>query len=210
MALDEALLEHLPRLARPVLRFYAWTQPAATFGYFQRYADVERATKLRPLVRRPTGGGIVPHEADWTYSLAVPAGLPWHALIARESYRRIHAWIQAAFAQLGVSTQLAPGRHQTAPGQCFAGHEQSDLLWQGGKIAGAAQRRARTGLLIQGSVQTLDISAARERWQQAMRAVAQSAWAVRWHTLELDDTVRERADRLARQKYESEAYNRKR
>ena len=35
MALDEALLEAMPRLQKPVLRFYGWTEPAATFGYFQ-------------------------------------------------------------------------------------------------------------------------------------------------------------------------------
>ena len=82
MALDEALLESMSRLGRPVLRFYGWTEPAATFGYFQKYADVERATHLRPLIRRPTGGGIVPHDADWTYSLVFPPGHEWHSLKA--------------------------------------------------------------------------------------------------------------------------------
>jgi lipoyl(octanoyl) transferase len=70
MALDEALLEAMVRLKHPVLRFYSWTEPAASFGYFQKFSDVERATLLRPLVRRSTGGGIVPHDADWTYSFA--------------------------------------------------------------------------------------------------------------------------------------------
>ena len=64
MALDEALLEAMPRLQQPVLRFYGWTGPAASFGYFQKFAEIERATMLRPLVRRPTGGGLVPHDAD--------------------------------------------------------------------------------------------------------------------------------------------------
>ena len=59
MALDEALLENVGRLRKPVLRLYGWTEPAATFGYFQRIAEVEQATQLRPLIRRPTGGGIV-------------------------------------------------------------------------------------------------------------------------------------------------------
>ena len=107
MALDEALLEAMPRLGRPVLRFYGWTEPAATFGYFQKYAEVERATHLRPLIRRSTGGGIVPHDADWTYSLAFPPGHEWHSLKAEESYRRVHEWIQAAFAKLNVTTELA-------------------------------------------------------------------------------------------------------
>ena len=111
MALDEALLEAVARLGKPVLRFYGWTEPAATFGYFQKYAEVERATRLRPLVRRPTGGGIVPHDADWTYSLAFPPGHEWHSLKAEESYRRVHEWIQRAFAKLNVATELAPAPH---------------------------------------------------------------------------------------------------
>jgi len=74
MAMDEALLEAMPRFGQPVLRFYGWSEPAATFGYFQKFAEVERLTKLRPLIRRPTGGGLVPHDADWTYSLVFPAG----------------------------------------------------------------------------------------------------------------------------------------
>src|SRR4051794_2091109 len=94
MALDEALLEAMPRLQLPALRFYGWTEPAASFGYFQKFPEVERATLLRPLVRRPTGGGIVPHNADWTYSALFPPNHEWHALKAVESYRRIHEWIQ--------------------------------------------------------------------------------------------------------------------
>ena len=115
MALDEALLESMPRLGRPVLRFYGWTEPAATFGYFQKYADVERATHLRPLIRRPTGGGIVPHDADWTYSLVFPPGHEWHSLKAVESYRRVHEWIQSAFVKLGVTTELAPCSQKLQP-----------------------------------------------------------------------------------------------
>src|SRR5208282_5254111 len=115
MALDQALLEAASRLGKPVLRFYGWTEPAASFGYFQKYADVERATRLRPLIRRPTGGGIVPHDADRTYSFVVPPGHEWHLLKAEESYRRIHEWIQAAFAKLKIETELAPSAKKSAP-----------------------------------------------------------------------------------------------
>src|SRR5438034_1545690 len=105
MALDEALLEAMPRLGKPVLRFYGWTQPAAAFGYFQKYAEAERATLLRPLVGRPTGGGIVPHEADWTYSLAFPARSGWRSFRAVETYRRRGHWIWAAFARPDVPAE---------------------------------------------------------------------------------------------------------
>ena len=153
MAFDEVLLEFAIASGRPTLRFYGWTQRAASFGYFQRYTEVERLTLLRPLIRRPTGGGLVPHDADWTYSLVFPPTHWWYALRATESYERVHQWIRDAFAKLDVATELSPARRKEIPGQCFAGAERFDVLWHGRKIAGAAQRRNRHGLLIQGSVQ---------------------------------------------------------
>src|SRR3989442_10321356 len=89
MALDEAVLEAMPRLGQPVLRFYGWTEKAASFGYFQKYAQIEQMTLLRPLVRRPTGGGLVPHDADWTYSLTFPTNHQWYSFSATESYRSV-------------------------------------------------------------------------------------------------------------------------
>ncbi len=210
MALDEALLEAGPRLGRPVLRFYSWSEPAASFGYFQRHEEVGRLTRLRPLVRRPTGGGIVPHDADWTYSLVFPAGNPWHALRATQSYRALHAWMQAAFSRLGLSVELAPCARKSAAGQCFAGYEASDLLWGGAKIAGAAQRRTRQGLLIQGSVQPPPLGLARADWHLAMRAAAPFEPPVQWLDFSPDPPLQERALALAAAKYSQPGYNRKR
>ena len=226
MALDEALIEAVSGLGKPVLRFYGWTEPAATFGYFQKYADVERATVLRPLIRRPTGGGIVPHDADWTYSLVFPPGHEWHSLKAEESYRRVHEWIQAAFAKLKIQTDLAPccnpttldPRHSSLPAACFVGHVKSDVLWNGRKIAGAAQRRNKSGLLIQGSVQPSHLQKSEVRsqkseratWQKAMHAAGSEEFGVEWLEFEPDTRLQERTEKLVRQKYSQDAYNRKR
>ncbi|MDP6036237.1 MAG: octanoyltransferase, partial [Verrucomicrobiota bacterium] len=60
MALDEALFENAATFGQPVLRFYDWSEPCATFGYSQKIAQIEAATNLRPLIRRCTGGGLVP------------------------------------------------------------------------------------------------------------------------------------------------------
>jgi len=149
MALDEALLQAMPRLGRPVLRFYGWIERAASFGYFQKYAEVERLLQLRPLVRRPTGGASSRTMAIGLTSLAFPTSNEWYSLTATESYRRAHEWIRAAFARLDFVTELAPACRKVLAGQCFAGHEKFDVLWRGYKIAGAAQRRTRDGLLIQ-------------------------------------------------------------
>jgi len=210
MALDEALLASAVPLGAPVLRFYGWTEPAATFGYFQKYAEVAAATKLRPLIRRPTGGGIVPHDADWTYSVVFPAGHEWHSLPAEASYRRIHDWLRRAFAELKIETELAPCCKKSSPGQCFAGHEKSDLLWRGKKIAGAAQRRNRLGLLIQGSVQPPPVPARREDFESAMRGVAEKAFGVSWKVFSPKTDWRRNVEKLAAVKYSQPAHNRKR
>src|SRR5882724_6048663 len=210
MALDEALLEAMPRLQAPVLRFYGWTQPAATFGYFQKYTEVAATTPLRPLIRRPTGGGIVPHNADWTYSAAFPPGHEWHSLKAEESYRRIHDWLRLAFAELKVATELAPCCKKSLPGQCFVGHEKSDLLWHGQKIAGAAQRRNQSGLLIQGSIQPPPVSLARETFEPAMRAVAKKTFGVNWTISTPDAVLQQRVEQLSAEKFSQADYNQKR
>jgi lipoyl(octanoyl) transferase len=210
MALDEALLEAMPRLETPVLRFYSWTEPAASFGYFQRYADVERTTPLRPLVRRPTAGGLVPHDADWTYSLVFPTTHEWYTLTAIQSYERIHRWIHLAFAQLSITTELARERSPSGAGQCFVGYEKNDLLWRGQKIAGAAQRRTRNGLLIQGSVQPPPMSLQRSDFEYAMQETATHANNVKWNNFIPDKLLNERVEFLASQKYSQAAYNRKR
>jgi lipoate-protein ligase A len=210
MAVDAGLLESAPAPGRPVLRFYSWTQPAATFGYFQKYAEIERLTLLRPLVRRPTGGGLVPHDPDWTYSVAIPPAAPWYSLKAAESYQRIHEWIQAAFQRLGVATELAASSQKAAPGQCFIGHEKSDVLWHGRKIAGAAQRRTRTGLLIQGSVQPPPGKLTRPDWERAMLEVAQSQQGIAWTDFQSTPDLERRVAELVAKTYSQAAYNQRR
>jgi lipoate-protein ligase A len=210
MAMDEALLLSMPRLRTPVLRFYSWTEKAASFGYFQKYAEMEKLTHLRPLVRRPTAGGLVPHDADWTYSLAVPNNHPWYSLRAPESYRRIHEWIQSAFKEAGVATELAPAPRRAGLGQCFVGYERYDLLWHGLKIAGAAQRRTRDGLLIQGSVQPGSIRVERVQWQNAMKHAGKDLLADKEQRFAPDQDLIDLADQLRTHKYCLAAYNSKR
>src|SRR6185312_2496139 len=210
MAMDEALLEVMPRVQTPVLRFYGWTEKAASFGYFQKFSEIERATMLRPLVRRPTGGGLVPHDADWTYSVAFPTVHEWHGVSAIESYRRVHEWIQAAFAEMNIATELAPCCKKSAPGQCFVGYEKFDVLWHGKKIAGAAQRRNKLGLLIQGSVQPPPVGLWRGDWEQAMRDTGTKMFGAKWSEAELDGVLAARVAELVREKYSQRSYNEKR
>jgi lipoate-protein ligase A len=105
---------------------------------------------------------------------------------------------------------LAATCRRTEAGQCFAGHEEFDLLWQGQKIAGAAQRRTRNGLLIQGSVQPPPLSLAKADWQKSMCDAAHFEAGVRWMEFDPDTALNERAISLAQQKYSLVSYQQKR
>lgn len=203
MAIDEALLEFSETIGAPVLRLYAWSSPAATFGFFQKFRDVEAMTALRPLIRRPTGGGLVPHDCDWTYSLVFPPAHEWHGLRATASYRRVHAWLQESFRAIGVGADLAQESQASASGQCFIGAEQFDVIAGGQKIAGAAQRRNRAGLLIQGSIQP-PAHARREDWETALRAGRS------WLPFVAPSGFAEHVRKLVAEKYSRRDYNERR
>ena len=205
MAADELLLHEAAALGQAMLRLYSWDRASASFGYFQRFSNVEGWTELRPLIRRPTGGGLVRHDEDeWTYSLTFPPGHSWWRLKAEESYRRVHDWLRRAFGRCGIQTELCPETRPAGPGQCFVGAEKSDLLYCGNKIAGAAQRRNRSGLLIQGSVQAKATGVERQSWETAMLAEFQcSEW-------QPPESFTDETKRLAKRKYESDSHNQKR
>ena len=210
MALDEALMQEVATLGGPVLRFYGWTEPAATFGYFQKIADIEAATLLRPVVRRPTGGGLVPHSNDWTYSFSAPPSHAWYELRAEESYAEMHRWLQATFATLGFATELATCCKKDVPGRCFAGYEKFDLLFGGRKLAGAAQRRNKTGLLIQGSIQPPPKEITRETFQHTMISHGHRLLAADARELPTTEVPLHLADQLDRERYRQVEYNRRR
>lgn len=209
MAADEWMLSWAMDEKVPVLRHYCWEGAPASFGYFQRLADVESWTSVRPLVRRCTGGGLVFHEWDWTYSLAIPPGHPWYTWKAEESYRFLHAWLALALKGLGMDAVLADCCHPIGPGRCFIGAEKHDLLVQGRKVAGAAQRRRKDGLLIQGSLQVDQEWNLGNLWD-GLKNLSSSKWGVQWQNrLPGQDGVRE-IDGLVEKVYANEAYLKRR
>lgn len=161
MAIDAALLDSIPK-GLAAFRHYAWTEPAATFGYAQHFEDVQNSLDRElTLCRRLTGGGIVDHRNDWTYALIVEATLQSATIQATELYERIHRAISQTMTAQNIENQLAPcPRHcddvaakTDTPDQCFVKPAANDVLrLDGKKIAGAAMKRSRNGLLIQGSI----------------------------------------------------------
>jgi lipoate-protein ligase A len=150
MAMDEALLGSA---IFPTLRFYRWRVPALSFGYFGSYADVADQRGDREIVRRWTGGGVVPHGADLTYSVVIPASHPFFARSSLAIYSDLHDAIREALAENGIATSLANAVSPKISEECFANAVRADVISKGQKIAGAAHRRSRAGLLHQGSIQ---------------------------------------------------------
>jgi lipoate-protein ligase A len=163
MAIDEALLTSFAAgSSAPVLRLYGWDPPALSLG---RYQQVEEVLDLEAcsqscvtLVRRITGGGVIYHARELTYSMVcAPAHVPPAGSI-KESFRHLTAFLLGFYRSLGLNAGYAVDRLPqgtrlgTRTPLCFAGHEAFDILINGKKIGGNAQRRTRLAIFQHGSI----------------------------------------------------------
>jgi lipoyl(octanoyl) transferase len=197
MAVDEALLRHAAERAHPLLRLYSWEQPAVSFGYFQRFPT--HLTGPYVIVRRPTGGGIVYHVRDTTYTVVVPPGHALYTMSTGEAYRVLH---QAVAGALAFNSKIA-GEEIVAPrGQyeCFQNPVQGDVVADGEKLAGGAQRRGKWGMLHQGSIAT---QVAGMQLQEAFRRT----FGIAFQPYALSTAEHELAGQLAAEKYATAAWN---
>lgn len=156
MAADEVLLQSAAAEGTAALRFYGWSTPTVSLGYFQPAAARDNEPLLAQLlfVRRATGGATLVHHHEVTYALALP---PTH--IGKESWLlRMHRIITNALAALGVPCTLVrcdeepPAAHVL----CFQQFTPGDVLCQRGsiraKVVGSAQRKAQQCLLQHGAI----------------------------------------------------------
>ena len=153
MAIDEALVSSG---CGPALRFYRWLQPTISLGYFLRFTDAaNRHGSNFDYVRRWTGGGTVEHGAKetWTYSLVLPSSCGLAKIRARLLYGEVHRALSRVLINDETFDEAGSEEGKSNPaGACFANPVAGDLLREGQKIAGAAMRRSRSGILLQGSV----------------------------------------------------------
>ena len=207
MAIDEALLESA---SIPTIRFYRWRSPALSFGYFGKFSDVAIYAAERDLVRRWTGGGIVFHGDDLTYSIVIPASYPVFDESSIAIYEKIHRVLANTLNGVGGRTEVVGSARCTdrtpqrsVPTNCFANPVRADVMMHGRKIAGAAQRRTRQGLLQQGSIQgfTMKTDLA-QNFAQALSANCSE--------FEIKEEILRRAREVARQKYGAISWLKKR
>lgn len=203
MAVDESLLRSV---TAPILRIYNWAGGAQTLGYFQKWTD---AIPGVPFVRRYTGGGLVDHRRDQTYTVILPRDHEWMQLATPESYSKIHEGVLAAIQHLGIAAQLAPCCDDNESNACFQKAVKYDItLPTGVKLSGAAQRRTREGMLHQGSILLPD-PAQNEALRQVLAQVMGEKLAFDWELSELTADEEKRAQELARERYATDAWNKR-
>ena len=213
MAVDEVLLGTLGQAPR--LRVYRWEHPAVSMGCFDRAPPVLARWPEHQVVRRWTGGGIVEHGEDFTFSLFVPRSLALATIPASESYRLIHAAVAEALARVGcagVSLQPATAREAVFISRaCFENAVQYDLLVGTRKVAGGAQRRTRHGLLHQGSIQggPTASAAGTQTWGVELAAALPKAFSTLIEARSLNAVELAAAGTIAAAKYGAPAWLRR-
>jgi lipoate-protein ligase A len=162
MAVDSALLDGVESgTSGPLVRVYAWDPPTVSTGNSQR---VSRELDLAAceeagfgVVRRPTGGRAVLHAGELTYSVVGRSGVPPLGGSIAETYDAVARALLLSLRRLGVVAELATvpttarGRGEVAP-PCFVSAGRSEVVVEGRKLVGSAQRRLGGAVLQHGSV----------------------------------------------------------
>lgn len=163
MAMDEALLESVSAgTSVPVLRIYRWSLPTVSIGYAQKYATTVNSVACRELgvdvVRRPTGGRAVLHQDEVTYSVISPDKNEVFPGGILANYRVIAHVLQETLTSAGVEASIFTERSHglgTAGAEasaCFTAPGTTELVFQGVKMTGGAQKRQGAAFLQHGSI----------------------------------------------------------
>jgi len=226
MSADEVMLSAAERGVAS-FRFYTWTEPTLSLGYFQPAAD-RLARPATAWVRRSTGGAGILHDPahEITYSFALPPGDTWQP--KGESWLcRFHHLLQESFRTFGVETRavICGEEQKLGPVMCFLHQTPADLLADGFKVVGSAQRKLRGCLLQHGSVLLsrsplapelpgvveltgLRVDVMRLQWDVVKRVGEEFDWRLieeKW----TPDEIAAR-ERIAAEKYDTSEWNEKR
>lgn len=156
MAVDEAILLNYGLKKIPTLRLYGWDKPFISLGYNQQADKVLNSDGDIPFVRRITGGASILHDKELTYSITcsledlnLPKGV-------KESYAIICSFLKEFYRRLGFAAVFAKdifndklSRYENF---CFSSYEPFDLIVEGKKIGGNAQRRKHNTIFQHGSI----------------------------------------------------------
>lgn len=227
MAVDETLLESAAAGGGWAMRFYTWSEPTLSLGYFQACGDRRwhGASADCPMVRRPSGGGAILHDRELTYAMLVPLekkGTP----DARWLYETVHSMLLSLLRSARVEAVLWSETNTCRGGGnaflCFQRRGVGDVVLDHHKVAGSAQRRRYGAVLLHGSLllsaspfapelpgleQLTGRFWSGEEWSERLAAGLGSAFALDLFQEHLTDEERARATELVRDKYGNASWN---
>src|SRR6185369_8456546 len=101
MAMDAGLMARARDTGEATLRVYGWQRPTLSFGRHEsvraRFDPALLAAAGVDAVRRPTGGRVLLHDGEVTYSVTAPER---ESESIREAFARINGLLMAALARL--------------------------------------------------------------------------------------------------------------
>ena len=156
MAVDETLLNNFKEKNLPILRLYGW-EPSLSLGRFSDFHSTLKLTSLQrrniPYVRRMSGGGILVHGGDLSYSLILPKNT-FTDMGVKESYRHLCSFLIKLYEKLGLKANFASQTSLKLSKSkiCMMANEAYDITIDGVKIGGNAQRHSKKVLFQHGSV----------------------------------------------------------
>ncbi|WP_053228276.1 lipoate--protein ligase family protein [Spirochaeta cellobiosiphila] len=163
--IDEYSIDHIPRF-----RLYGWSPPTISVGRFQ---NVEQDFPVS-VVRRMTGGGAIYHHNELTYSLVCAPSDLGNPKTVKKAYESITGFIIRFYSLLGLNAYYAKDEQVqnfelgAKTWTCFEGREEYDILIQGRKIGGNAQKRSRDLIFQHGSI---PLGFDWKGWEEAFRAI---------------------------------------
>jgi lipoate---protein ligase len=207
MAIDAMLLEQLSDVPHPILHLYEWQDDSTTYGHFLNPFDYLNEEGVRKrglhLAKRPTGGGIIFHLWDFAYSILIPASQPDFSINTLENYAFVNRIAMQAikeFSGNGLTLTMLPAEeppfHRCCTNFCMAKPTKYDIVNNGRKVGGSAQRRTKHGLLHQGTISLSipdedylnDVLVPREEVIQAMKQNSSSLLGMSCSQIQLNES----------------------
>jgi len=161
MAYDEALLINYKRINKPSLRIYGFSSLSFSLGYFQNPLEILNWQECKRrnvfFVRRPTGGGLIPHKTELTYSIVCSRfDLGLKNNFKENLIKSLSLFIFKLYDKLGFKPRypknLKKNSKERKSWLCLLNLEPFDILVKEKKIGGFAQRRRKDLILQQGII----------------------------------------------------------
>ncbi len=155
MAIDKALATTFHKDDTPILRFYTW-EKSFTVGVSQKTQDYinDYAEYNENCAKRLTGGGVLFHGHDVSYSLLLPSGFS-KELTVKQTYEKICSFLLTFYRSLGLEANYAkdiPAIDLSKSNFCQVGFEAYDIIVNGLKIGGNAQKWSKHVIFQHGSI----------------------------------------------------------